>query len=60
MTTHQEKAAEIRKRRNNLNGMGFPSWKEISKYRVEPTDCPVCGHRYVPTPKSRDKCLMCK
>lgn len=23
-------------------------------------ECPVCGKRYVPTPKSKDMCIRCK
>ncbi len=53
-------AGKGRRRSTNMSGTGFPSWPEIMEYRVEPTDCPACGHRYGPTPKSRDMCLMCK
>ncbi len=48
-----------KRRRTNMNGMGFPSWEEIVRYKVDLRSC-QCGRKYVPTPKSPESCLMCK
>lgn len=31
----------------------------ISELLVAVQECPVCGKRYVPTPKSKDMCIKC-
>lgn len=32
----------------------------VSELLVAVQECPVCGKRYVPTPRAKDMCIKCK
>ena len=41
------------------NPLNYLTSSVITELLVAVQECPLCGKRYVPTPKSKDMCIKC-